>query len=69
MPSKLAKELRELSDERLAVRLDEAREALFNLRFQHAGGALERTSEIAQRKREVARILTIVHEREEAARA
>jgi large subunit ribosomal protein L29 len=69
MPSKLAKELRDLNDERLAARLDEAREALFNLRFQHAGGALERTSEIALRKREVARILTIVKEREETASA
>jgi large subunit ribosomal protein L29 len=69
MPSKLAKELRDLNDERLASRLEEAREALFNLRFQHAGGALERTSEIALRKREVARILTIVNEREETASA
>lgn len=67
MPKKEALELRELTDERLANRLDEAREALFNLRFQHASGALERTSEIAIRKREVARILTIVREREEAA--
>jgi large subunit ribosomal protein L29 len=65
---KEAKELRELTDERLANRLDEAREAVFNLRFQHASGALERTSEIAIRRREVARILTVVKEREEAAR-
>jgi large subunit ribosomal protein L29 len=65
---KEALELRELTDERLTNRLDEAREALFNLRFQHASGALERTSEIAIRRREVARILTIVKEREEAAR-
>jgi large subunit ribosomal protein L29 len=66
--NKDALELRELTDERLANRLDEAREALFNLRFQHASGALERTSEIALRRREVARILTVVREREEAAR-
>ncbi len=65
---KEAKELRELTDERLASRLDEAREALFNLRFQHASGALERTSEIALRRREIARILTVAAEREEAAR-
>ena len=65
---KLATELRDLTDERLALRLDEAREALFNLRFQHAAGALERTSEMNQRRREIARILTIVHEREEKAR-
>jgi large subunit ribosomal protein L29 len=67
--TKQATELRDLNDERLASRLEEAREALFNLRFQHAGGALERTSEIALRKREIARILTIVNQREvEAAR-
>jgi large subunit ribosomal protein L29 len=67
--SKQATELRDLNDERLASLLEEAREALFNLRFQHAGGALERTSEIAQRRREIARILTIVKQREvEAAR-
>jgi large subunit ribosomal protein L29 len=65
--SKQATELRDLNDERLTSRLEDAREALFNLRFQHAGGALERTSEIAQRRREVARILTIVKQREEEA--
>lgn len=65
MPTKKAKALRDLNDERLALLLEEAREALFNLRFQHAGGALERTSEIAERKREIARILTVVKERAE----
>ena len=65
MPKKLAKELRDLNDLRLEGRLNEAREALFNLKFQHAGGALERTSEIAERKREVARILTVIKERAE----
>jgi large subunit ribosomal protein L29 len=57
-------ELRELTDEELARRLVEAREALFNLRFQHASGALERTSELGQRRREVARLLTLARERE-----
>jgi large subunit ribosomal protein L29 len=66
--SKATKELRELTDERLVTRLRDAREALFNLRFQHASGALEETAEIGQRKREVARILTIVKEREETVR-
>ena len=65
MPKKKAKELRDLNDARLESRLDEAREALFNLKFQHAGGALERTSEMAERKREVARILTVIKERAE----
>ena len=60
----IAKEMRELNDDELEARLREAREALFNLRFQHASGALERTSELAGRRREVAQLLTIARERE-----
>jgi large subunit ribosomal protein L29 len=59
-----AKEIRDLSDDELARALAEAREAHFNLRFQHASGALERTSELGQRRREVARLLTVARERE-----
>lgn len=62
-----AKEIRDLSDAELARALNEAREAHFNLRFQHASGALERTSELSVRRREIARILTIAHEREQQA--
>ena len=62
--SKQAAELRELRDDELERRLREAREAYFNLRFQHASGALERTSEIRARRREIARLLTIANERE-----
>jgi len=58
-----AKEIRDLSDEELARTLAEAREAHFNLRFQHASGSLERTSELSARRREIARLLTIAHER------
>jgi large subunit ribosomal protein L29 len=59
-----AKEIRDLSDDELARTLETAREAHFNLRFQHASGALERSSELSVRRREIARILTIAHERE-----
>jgi large subunit ribosomal protein L29 len=62
--SKQSAELRELRDDELERRLREAREAYFNLRFQHASGALERTSEIRARRREIARLLTIANERE-----
>ena len=48
----------------LALKLEESRQALFNLRFQLPTGALERTSEIGVRKREIAQILTIARERE-----
>jgi large subunit ribosomal protein L29 len=58
-----AKEIREMTDEQLEAALREAREALFNLRFQHASGALERTHELGRRKRDIARMLTVAHER------
>jgi large subunit ribosomal protein L29 len=59
-----ATEIRDLSDDELARQLGVAREAHFNLRFQHASGSLERTSELSARKREIARLLTIARERE-----
>jgi large subunit ribosomal protein L29 len=57
-------EIRDMTDDELARALEQAREAHFNLRFQHASGALERTSELAGRRREVAQLLTIARERE-----
>ena len=57
-------ELRELSDEDLEHRLAERRQELFNLRFQSVTGALENSSRLKLTKREIARILTVVHERE-----
>ena len=59
-----ASEIRDMTDAELAHALGEAREAHFNLRFQHASGALERTSELSSRRREIARLLTVAHERE-----
>jgi large subunit ribosomal protein L29 len=59
-----ANEIRDLSDDELARQLGVAREAHFNLRFQHASGSLERTSELSARKREIAQLLTIARERE-----
>ena len=53
-----------LTDEQLAMELSNAREALFNLRFQNAQGALERTAEIRARKRDIARLLTVARARE-----
>ena len=52
------KELANLSREDLAKRLEEARQDLFDLRFKHATGQLEKTAQIPAAKREVARILT-----------
>jgi len=62
-----ARQLRELNDEELARRLVEVREELFSLRFQLAMGKQDNSSRIGQVKREVARVLTLQHEREVAA--
>jgi large subunit ribosomal protein L29 len=59
-----AQDLRALSDEELARRLAESRRELFNLRFQSATGALENPARLKLTKREIARLLTIRHERE-----
>jgi large subunit ribosomal protein L29 len=67
MASKAAAELRELNDTELEHRLDEAKEELFNLRFQNATGQLDNIARIPQVRREVARIETLLREREIAA--
>ncbi len=59
-----AHELRELTDETLADRLSEAKQELWKRRLDLATGQLDSTSEIAQYKREVARINTLMRERE-----
>jgi large subunit ribosomal protein L29 len=65
-----ASELRDLTDEDLDHRLAERRQELFNLRFQSVTGALENSARLKIAKREIARILTVVTEREaEKARA
>jgi large subunit ribosomal protein L29 len=62
--TKAAAELRELNDTELEHRLGEAKEELFNLRFQNATGQLDNISRIPQVRREVARIETLLRERE-----
>jgi large subunit ribosomal protein L29 len=59
-----AAELRELNDTELEHRLGEAKEELFNLRFQNATGQLDNIARIPQVRREVARIETLLRERE-----
>lgn len=65
MISLKAKEIRELSPDDVTKRMQEARQELFNLRFQHATGALENTSQLTLVKRELARLLTIQGEQAE----
>ena len=65
-----ASELREMHDDELENRLAEASQELFNLRFQHVTGQLDNYARIGQVKRDVARIKTLLREREiEAAEA
>jgi large subunit ribosomal protein L29 len=61
-----ASELRDLTDDELDHRLSESRHELFNLRFQSVTGALENSARLKLAKREIARILTVVTEREAA---
>jgi large subunit ribosomal protein L29 len=58
-----ASDIRELSDEEVVRQLTDARQEVFNLRFQHATGALENSAGLAGARRDVARLLTIARER------
>ena len=62
MPS--ASELRELPDAELVTRLADAKQELFNLRFQHATGQLDNTARLGQVRKDVARLNTLLRERE-----
>ena len=59
-----ANELRELGTDELVLRLREAKEELFNLRFQAATGQLESHGRLRTVKKDIARIYTVVRERE-----
>ncbi|MDR1242970.1 MAG: 50S ribosomal protein L29 [Deltaproteobacteria bacterium] len=59
-----AQELRKLSAEELRQKLTESRQELFNLRFRHATAQLENTSELPRAKRNIARILTLLGQKE-----
>ena len=58
------KEIRELSNEEILSKIEEAKEELFNLRFQQATGSLEKPSRINELRKLVARMKTILRERE-----
>jgi large subunit ribosomal protein L29 len=57
-------ELRALPSEELATKLRESKEELFNLRFQAATGQLESHGRLTAVRKEIARIYTILRERE-----
>jgi large subunit ribosomal protein L29 len=59
-----AAEFRELTDEELITRLREAKAELFNLRVQAATGQLDNNRRLQVIRREIARVYTIMRERE-----
>ena len=58
------RDIRKLNDEKLYDQLEDLKEALFNLRFQKAFGQLEDSNSIRRAKRDVARVLTVIRERQ-----
>jgi large subunit ribosomal protein L29 len=65
MPStSKAAELRDLPDDELIVRMEAAKEELFNLRFQLATGQLDNPARMREVRHDVARIATVLRERE-----
>lgn len=58
------KEIREKSSEDLKKALDEMKVELFDLRFARATGSIENPMRIRELKKSIARILTVLHERE-----
>ena len=58
------KDIRELTNEEIQTKIEEYKEELFNLRFSQATGNLEKTSRIRELRKLVARMKTILRERE-----
>ena len=58
------KEIRELTTEQIVAKIKESKEELFNLRFQQATGNLEKPSRIRELRHQVARMKTVLRERE-----
>ena len=58
------KEIRELKTEEILSKIQECKEELFNLRMQQATGSLEKPSRIHELRKQVARMKTIIRERE-----
>ena len=57
-------ELRELEEDQLEDRMRAARRELYELRFKHAVGQLENSSQISKVRHDIARIMTVLSERE-----
>jgi len=64
-----AAELRELTRDELVQREHELKRKLFNLRFQRATGELDKTSELKQARRDIARVMTVMRDKAREAAA
>ncbi len=64
-----ASALREMTKDELIAKLNEIREAQFNLTFQKATGQLDNTAQLPKNKKDIARILTILSEMDSKAGA
>jgi len=62
-----AKELKDLSPEELQAKEKEFREEEFKLRFKHATGQLEKTDRLRKLRKDIARVKTIIREKEASA--
>ena len=58
-----AAELRNMTTEELNAKVKELKEELFNLRFQHAINQLDNPHKIEDVKRDIARVMTVLHEK------
>jgi large subunit ribosomal protein L29 len=58
------KKMREMTDVELNAELDKMKKELFNLRFQHVTGQLENPVKMREVKRNIARVKTIIREKE-----
>jgi large subunit ribosomal protein L29 len=56
--------IREMTDVELNLELDKMKQELFNLRFQHVTGQLENPVKMREVKRNIARVKTIIREKE-----
>jgi large subunit ribosomal protein L29 len=68
VPHVKAKAMRDLSPDEIRTRLQELREELFNLRFRNAMKQLDNPLKIRASRREMARLLTVLREKEQVAK-
>ena len=58
------KKIREMTEVELNAELDNMKKELFNLRFQHVTGQLENPVKLRETKRDIARVKTVIREKE-----